>query len=242
MITVASFAYAAYSICDDTIAFEEMPDVEPQTAVTTEHFHKLFLKGGGYGIEIDVDADPHYDASGVGRVHRVGAPSAICMTCPCPAEPVYKVDIDPMAFSLCAAYRDGDAWLLGADINSKYEILENRTDSNSAFATLSCRLTNGKTAEEHYTVNENGVEISVLGNGDIGYALPAFYFDGESYTDISHSENSLTVTYEGWTCKYVTNGKIIDINKAAANRSGYYRAFLATAKDALKVKIEIVKD
>ncbi|MBR7097843.1 MAG: hypothetical protein IKC59_00375, partial [Clostridia bacterium] len=104
MITVASFLYTAYLVCDDSIAYEPTSDREPQIAIPSRHFHKLFLKSGGYGLEFDLDADPRHDANGLGRIHRAGAPSAICLSCPCPADPVYAVDLEkPFAFSMCSA-------------------------------------------------------------------------------------------------------------------------------------------
>ena len=87
---------------------------------------------------------------------------------------------------------------------------------------------------------DNNYEKNVF-NGEIGYTLPAFCFDGEVSPQITVGEHSLTVSYEGWVCRYTTNGKIEDLKKIAANRNGHYRVFLATAQNALKVKIEIEK-
>ena len=40
------------------------------------------LKFGEYFAEYDTNADFHYDANGLGRIHRLGAPSAICLSVP----------------------------------------------------------------------------------------------------------------------------------------------------------------
>ena len=242
MITVASFLYTAYLVSDDSIAYEPTSDREPQIAIPSKHFHKLFLKSGGYGLEFDLNADPRHDANGLGRIHRVGAPSPICMSCPCPTDPVYKVDIEaPFAFSLCSAVFEGNNWRFGAEENSKYEILERGTDRESASATLLCHLTDDRTVSEHYTVNETGVSIKIAGDGEIGYTLPAFCFDGETHPDIIASNNSLTVSYNGWVCRYTTTGTIVDLQKIAANRNGHYRVFLAKAKNVLELKVDIIK-
>lgn len=241
MITVASFLYTAYLLCDDSIPMAQSLDHSPEAFATTEHFHKVFLKSGGYMAEIDTNAHQLYDANGLGRVHREGAPSAICMTCPCPAQPIYHVDIEPMAFSMCSAVPEKNEWLLGADGDSEYKLTECGKDDSSAFATLLCRFANGRTVKERYAVNENGVEITLEGDGEIGYALPAFCFDGEAVPEIVASEHLLTVSYEGWICRYITNGAVVDLNKTAANRSGYYRAFLAVGQNDLDLKVEISK-
>lgn len=242
MITVASFLYAAYLICDDSIAYEPTADLEPQVAVPSKHFHKVFLKSGGYGLEFDLDADPRHDANGLGRIHLAGAPSAICLSCPCPADPVYTVDLEPpFAFSLASAVHKPDGWHLGAEGTSRYELLETGTDRQSATATLLCHFADAQAVKERYTVSETGVTIRIESNGEIGYTLPAFLFDGEKQTEIVVEEHSLTVSYEDWSCRYTTSGRITDLQKIAANRNGHYRAFLAEGKDMLDLRVEITK-
>ena len=242
MITVASNLYAAYLLCDDTIPTVVVSDHESVAYQTSDHFHKLFLKCGGYALEFDTDADPHYDASGLGRVHREGAPSPICLFCPCPSKPIYTVDIEkPISFSLCSAIRISDAWIFGTEESAKYEVLETATDKNSASATMLCKFTEDRVVKEHYTVNENGVSIKVECDGAVGYALPAFCFDGEISPEITIDAHSLTVSYEGWICRYTTTGTISDLNQVAVNRNGHYSIFIATGQNTLNVKIEITK-
>ena len=85
------------------------------------------------------------------------------------------------------------------------------------------------------------MSITVDGDGEIGYTLPAFCFDGEVSAEIVSDDHSLTVYYEGWMCRYTTDGTILDLNSIAANRNGHYRVFVATSQHTLNVKIEIVK-
>lgn len=93
-------------------------------------------------------------------------------------------------------------------------------------------------ASQFKRIDEDGLYMD---GREIGFTLPAFYFDGEVYTEIAVSESSLTVSYEGWQCRYTTDGKITDLEKTAKNRNGYYKAFLASAKSRLYIKIEIIK-
>lgn len=240
MITTASNLHAAYLICDDTIPFEARPDHAPCVAELSRYFHKLFVKAGGYGLEFDLSGDPHYDASGLGRVHLDGAPSTICLSCPCPSHPSYTVDAaEPFAFSLCSAVAEKGEWLFGAEEESAYQVLSRGVTDNGAAAQLLCHFSNGKAVNEAYTVDAAGVSVQLRGEGKIGYALPAFLFDGEKSTEIFADEHTLTVTYNGWQCQYRTDGVIVDLHKTAANRNGHYRAFLATAPNALTVQIEI---
>ncbi len=242
MITVASNLYGAYLLCDDSIPTVAAPDHETVAFQTSFHFHKLFLKSGGYALEFDTNADPHYDANGLGRVHREGAPSTICLSCPCPATPNYTVDVEQsFAFSMCSAIREKDGWHLGTEESATYKVLRSETAKDCASVTLLCKFSDDHVVKEHYTVNEGGVSITLEGDGEIGYTIPAFCFDGEVSPQITVGEHSLTVSYEGWVCRYTTNGKIEDLKKIAANRNGHYRAFHATAQNTLNVKIEITK-
>ena len=242
MITVASNLYAAYLLCDDSILSAEAPDDESVSFQTSQYFHKLFLKSGGYALEFDTNADPAYDANGLGRVHRKGAPSAICLSCPCPSTPEYAVDIEnPFAFSMCSTVEVNSNRRFGAEKSSAYEVIECRTDGETAFATLKCSFENGSVTEEQYRVKDNGISVNVIGEGIIGYTLPAFCFDGEISPEISIDSHSLAVFYDGWVCRYTTNGTLVDTNMIAANRNGHYRVFIASAHNILNVKIEIDK-
>lgn len=240
MITVASNLWAAYLILDDTIPFEPTADHTPCVSNLSPYFHKLFTKAGGYGLEFDLCADPHYDASGLGRVHREEAPSAICLSCPCPAKPAYAVNIEkPIALSLCSAICEDGEWMLGAEHH--YEITDCSTTEKCAMTSLNCCFPNGKTLRESYEVDGSGVTVCVEGEGTVGFVLPAFYFDGETHTVITADDHSLSVAYDGWLCRYTTYGCIVDFKRLGANRNGHYRTYLAAAKNTLTLKIEIIK-
>jgi hypothetical protein len=65
----------AYGQADDGIAETLIPS-EAGTYVfdLRETFHKIIAAAGGYYVEIDTGADPHYNATGLQRVHRAGVP------------------------------------------------------------------------------------------------------------------------------------------------------------------------
>lgn len=240
MITAASFYYAAYMFCDDSIeatAFDDSPVVWS----TSEHFHKVFARAGGYSVEFDTNADPHYDAKGLGRVHKYGAPSAICMSLPCPEHPSYSIPgMKAMSASLCPGVKKDGEWNFATSGEWVHEMTGSETGEDFATVTMDCCL-DDETVTTQYRVDENGVSIAVKGNGEIAYMLPAYAFDGKTEPEIAADETSLTITYEGWQCRYTTNGKIMDSGKTAPNRNGHYRVFHATGANTLSIKIEIVK-
>ena len=238
MITVASNLYAAYRLSDPALPTENAADCAPTVFATTEHFHKLFLKAGGYGLEFDLDADPHYDASGLGRIHKAGAPAAICLSVPCPREPLYTVGIDePRALSICPCVLGDGEWLFGTD--AAWEVTDTFCDAATARAVLRTRFENGAEVLSRYTVCESGVVIELEGAQDVACLLPAFDFDGDVHTKIQSDGNGLTVVYRGARCHYTVSGEIREVEGVFANRNGYYKVYMAVAKEHLKVTVEI---
>ena len=240
MITAASNFYAAALISDGSIPADPAEDTAPTVYLTSDRFHKLFLKAGGYGLEFDLNADPHYDASGLGRVHRQGAPSAICLSMPCPETPNFTVDIPaPVALSLCPARKTPEGWVFAADPTAKYEVKAYTADGHTATATLSC--TYGEhTATLTYTVSADGVTVTQSGDGEQSHTLPVLAFDGETRPAVTVDPSSVTVAYEGHLCRYTANGEITDTGVTAANRNGHYRVLCASARGPLRIRIEII--
>ena len=242
MITAASNLYAAYSMCDPAIPYPDEKDTFPAVFATSSYFHKVFLKSGGYGIELDTHADPHYDAKGLGRVHRAGAPSCICMSVPCPAYGgLYKTDREeakPLA--ICAGVKQNGEWLFATGEKSEYSLLSLTKSGAAAHAVISCLFEGGATVETRYDVDKDGVTLTLSGEGELACLLPAFHFDGEGYTEIASEGGTLSVRYEGWVCRYTAEGEILPLDRMGANRNGYYKAFFAAGEGSLRVKIEIL--
>jgi hypothetical protein len=234
MITVASNLYAAYLICDDSIPTLSAPDHDSVIFQSSIHFHKLFMRSGGYFLEFDTDADPHYDSSGLGRVHRYGAPSPICMSLPCPGNPNYSICTDEkICASLCPGKIIDEVLVFTCDIDEKVNV----TDLSCNSATLDYPL--GLQAD--YKISEEGVAVTVTGDGKVLHMLPAFSYDGEVETEITLVNNVLQIKYEGWVCQYTSNGKILELGKTARNRNGYYKLFYAKNDNSLTVNIKIFK-
>lgn len=239
MITAASFLYVAYLLADDSIPAKDDTLSLPLIAHTSNDFHKVFLRCAEYALEFDTNADSHYDASGLGRVHKRGAPSAICLSVPCPKSPSYYIgEGDFIDLALAPAIKEDGAWRFATDSSVKYELSSLSSDEERASAAFVCHFGN-KAVSALHSVSDDGVTVSLTGEGEIGYLLPVFDFDGEAKTVVTQGENTVSIAYGGWVCRYTTNGKISDTGKTGANRNGIYRAFLAEGKDSLTVKIEM---
>ena len=142
--------------------------------------------------------------------------------------------------SLCPGIRKDGEWKFAASEEWTHKMTNSETGSDFASVTMESCLDDQSVITE-YKVDKNGVSVAVNGTGDVAYMLPAFSFDGRIEPEITAEECSLTISYEGWICRYTTNGKIIDSGKTTANRNGCYRVFYTTGEDTLAINIEIVK-
>jgi len=91
-------------------------------------------------------------------------------------------------------------------------------------------------------LGEDGLSSELSGTGPLALTLPAFDFDGEGATEIACDGRALSVSYKGWTCRYSTDGEIVDMDAPVSNRNGRYRVFEARGRDSLKVHISIFSE
>jgi len=224
MVTAGSWLYLAYSMADDTIPEVPCPvENENYICETAPHFHLTMLKYGDYFVQMDTAANPKYDASGIGRVHRKGAPPTICLSMPFSAHPNYTIDIEnPTPLSICAG-----------DSNANYDI----TSKEVADDYVKVEFSNG-IIKQTCIVSEEGVEFKAESDGIVEIAFPMFSFDGENKTKRSVSGNCAEVEYKGWKCIYTADGEITE-GGIYANRNGHYIRMNVKGKDLVTLKIEI---
>lgn len=241
MITTASWLYIAYIMADDSIKEEVCPaENGGYVCCTSEYFHKVFCNCGDYFIEIDTDADAHYDASGLGRVHKKGVPSVLCLSTPCTATPNYAVDIEKTSsLAICGGIKTGEGFVYSCDGNVKYQLTKKKASAELTEVEFECTATDGSTYTEKYSVSASGVEICVQGKGELEVMFGVFDFDGEEKTSVVYSDKKVCVTYKGHKCRYTTNGIISDKKCICANRNGHYRKMAVTGSDRVLLKIEL---
>lgn len=238
MITVASNVYMAHLFADESIEpAAEAPAVRGGfVAQTGPDFHKVAMSAGGYSLELDTCADHRYDGSGLGRIHKVGCASAVCLSVPFPAPdaPRYKTELpNPRAMSLCSFVKDD----VGAE--GYYTLTSSHANEFEAVATFCCQLQNGLTLTETYTVSEGGVDITVTGHNEVGLLIPVFEWDGRVQSAITVEEHRITVHYENSTCTYLFDGTLRPDFTYYYNRNGRYRVYMLDGK-ALHIEMEEV--
>ncbi len=235
MITTASFLYIALSMCDESIE-EGNEEISSASYLTSYHFHKLFVKNYGYALEFDFNADPHYDAKGLGRVHKEGAPSAICLSLPCSNTPVFTTNIkDASPLSLCPGVKINGNFVFATGSECSYKVLSYSDDS----AVIETEIL-GKKVVSKYTLSPEGVKITAETEGELAYLLPAFYFDGKNHTEITTGENKLTINYQGYSCIYKVSSPISENSSLSANRNGCYKSYIAIGTNSITINIEII--
>ena len=243
MVTAASMLYNACLFADDSIP-EGLCPAESEESLTWRSgpwFHKLFCKQADYFVELEYEANPQYDASGVGRIHRRGAPSAICLSLPVSQAPKYKTSQpNPQGMALCAGCYD-DSWQFALTPDSKYEVLSHGTENGIVNAEWKITMPAGNALRQKLTM-DNGVRILTESDGLTGLMLPVFHFDGAEETGIHVTGNTVSVRYHGWICRYATDGGIVDTGAVCTNRNGQYRIFRAEKEGILSVCVTIERE
>ena len=237
MVTAASFLYMAYMFADDGICATTCPAMLDGVDIwqTSDHFHKLFYRKDGYFVELERQAFSLYDASGIGRIQRRGAPETICLAVPVSRKPNYITDGEnPCPLSICPGVEGEDGWMFAWDENSTYRVTE-ATDAPAWEVTLE----NGARCTQTCRITPEGVTLDTEGTGMVGLMLPAFAYDGANETRIIPGENTLQICYQGWVCRYSTDGNIVDTGLRCTNRNGQYRVFRAQGREKLQVRISI---
>jgi len=237
MVTAASWFYAAYIMADDDIP--ELPcPAETDNFVweSSVHFHKIFCKCADYYVEFDTCADPHYDGSGIGRIHKRGAPSAICLSVPFAEHPKYGIDIEnPSQFAISVG--SGDIFAVTTD--DKYETLEKNVADDHVSVKLRCTLRNGVEILETCKITDDGVEITAEGDGEVQIAFPMLLTDGKHISAMTISDMYAEVSYRDHTCRYSTDNIIRESKAIYANRNGHYKSAVVSGCNKVALKVEI---
>ena len=242
MITAGSWLYMAYIFADDSIDEVDCPAISKNGVFeTSEYFHKTVCRYNDYFVEFDTKADPHYDASGIGRVQKRGVPSALCLSVPFSENPNYTIDIkNPSGFSICVGIKEKDDFSYTYDESAVYKMIDKKVDEKYVSVKFECVTASGMKIFQTCILSDDGVEISAEGNGEVKILFPVFDFDGANKTNILISEKSIDVSYKKSKCVYSTDGIFEDMNKLYANRNGYYKAMSASGSEKVILKIKMI--
>lgn len=232
MITAASNLSFALFFANDSIKVGKAVSDEGFYSVSTsEDFHKTFLNAHGYFLELDTKADFHYEARGLGRIHKKGCESTVCLSLPFPpkTECIKLEEDNPHPMSLCPFVDADGERLLGSEKYANYTL----TKSGCDFLEFDLEM-KGKTVHEVYRITESGVDIT-FENAD-GFMLPVFLFDGKRESEVDANENEISVCYKNSRCVYTCDTKGMSDEGVYYNRNGRYR-FYSVKGNTLHVEI-----
>lgn len=208
-LLIASQFGFAHLLADDSIAERPAPCELGGYALRLQGaFHKAFAACRGYHVEVDTDADPHYDATGLGRVHRAGAPTELGLSTPIVAAPEYLVtgDLPPRPIAIGPGWRGADGtthWLSGfrdGGDPAAMEVLEERADG-VAFRLRYAGFPGGVAVTEEYRIDGDGVTVTDRIDGHRGEFLvqvPLLRTDGLGVSELRIDGKAFLVSYEGF--------------------------------------------
>lgn len=241
MVTTGSWLYLAYVMADDTIQEVACPSINKNyICETSSYFHKVMCKYNDYFIEIDTKADENYDASGLGRVHKRNVPSSLGLSVPFSKTPTYAIDVEnPSGFSICAGIKTDAGYDYTCDSDTEYKMIEKYVGEDAVKVKFECKTPNEIVLYQTFILSEEGMEMHVEGEREVLIAFPVFMFDGQEYTQIKASKESVCVEYKGHICIYSTNGIISDDERIYANRNGHYKSFTAKNRNHVFLKMKM---
>ncbi len=243
MVTMGSWAWIGCLFADESIP---AADAEPTAAVfeTSPDFHRTFLRAGDYGVQLDTDCDKPYDANGVGRVQRRGAPPMLAISVPFPdgskKKPNYETGVtNATPLAILPGWKAGTAWKYA--YRRPYTVREKNVVGDRARAVVEVPRRGLSPLRWELELSPQGLTMTVTGRPDeeLALTIPAFTFDGETHTKVESDEKSLAVTFGGWTARTTTSGTLIDTKQIYGNRNGFSRRYEARGTSPLRVKMAI---
>ncbi|MBQ2512330.1 MAG: hypothetical protein II534_03150 [Clostridia bacterium] len=236
MITAASNAYLAFSHADS--GTEPLPAYATDGGFAVEtgpHFHKAAVNCGGYFAEFDTDADPHYDATGLGRLQKSGCTPCVCLSVPFPPEPRYRTELpNPGPMAICPAIDGKPAAACPMRLISKEEADVGR----GITLRFERDMPDGATVYEEYRIGSDGLLMKAASrSGRISIMIPVLEFDGGSCAAVTAGDGFIRTEFEGSVCEYSFDGELSPEYTYYCNRNGRYRVYEMRG-DALKVRIE----
>ncbi len=205
-------------------------------------FHKVFANCGGTQLEIDTVADPHYDATGLGRFHRDGVPLELGLSLPFAAHPNYCVRPELLPESDLAigpGWSDG-SWVDLATLHDGLEVACETHRADTAEVDLSVRWLHGPTGvkvTQRYALTAGQVAIMAEVTrrdgrpvDEMRFTVPLLVTDGATCTGIACDGGMATATVRHPNGTYRVSfepGVSVSMGRDIANRNGIYRPLVA---------------
>lgn len=235
-----SFLGLAALYADDTIVEHPTPaEIGGYTLILQPAFHKVFLCVDNTYIEIDTQADPHHDATGIGRILFKGLPPGFPLGMPFASDPkcIYAEDCSapkkPIALGPVWQRPDGATDSLAAwsdDVDAKIESWKSgvRTTYRRGETVVNetIDIVSGNVFID-WSVHVAGKTVAPL-----EITIPCWVHDGEVTARSTLRENGLDVTFQNQRVEYRWASTIQCKMESAeyANRLGVYKTVRLVAE------------
>lgn len=236
MITMGAFLAIAYWFADDSIPEASCPaETGGYVWQTSDSFHKVFAGAGGYSVQVDTSADLHYDATGLGRIHRSGAPTGLALSTPLTDHEAYG--LAPGLHRISAAI--GPGWRTGnggvrylsecTGLEAEVEV-ESATPELAAFAVRyrGEGLDGCSEIAESYRISAEGVALTMELDDpfmdEIVIRIPLLLTDGLEESERIFEPGRIRVLLGDacFDCEYSENAKLTVGEAPYGNRNGAY--------------------
>lgn len=263
LIALANFIGYGYIFADDSIEEYTCPsEIGSYAFEISKEFHKVFANCCGNSIEIELAADPSYDATGMGRYHKTGVPIELGLSLPFTAAHKYYLpdNLVKKDISICTGWKSiNNKVMYISNFKDKLQTKVNLIEQNIRKVAFSVEywgdeIKGCKKIIEQFTLDSEGVliesELIEAENNEVYFTVPLLLNNGKDITDIKYTKESTTtctldcVSVDMGDCSYNIrcNGKIrIDENKYG-NRNGIYKLAIISKNDTkLSVRLNLSK-
>lgn len=211
---------------------------EPTTVFApAREFRKVFARCRGWSLEAEMAADPGYDATGIGQLHRQGVPLPLALAGSCPGRPKFFSAVEPTAgpAAIGPAWKTGGgAWRTlaastAADVAS-WDLEVHRADAEAAEFTLVWRIADGGPARltERVLMDGETVRVTACVDADgieaIGFVVPVLETDGGDAARVEVADGEVSCRARGALFRASCPGATFAWEPGrAVNRNGVYR-------------------
>jgi hypothetical protein len=222
----ASMLALAWVFADDSEKESEAPAEKGGFVIHLPEFHKIIANIRGLYLEIDTAADPHYNSTGLIRIHKIGVTGLIGPSDSVPAE------IEPLAVGI--GWHERSGWKSIAQLTKgkikppQFKVIKH-SPSEISFS-LSYELTNSAVSSIKltYQLTAESIELDARVTGDtdlIKVEYPAITFDGRQASEIILTGAKALIRFAGAEQELRVNTTLLSglqrEGKALLARNGY---------------------
>ena len=256
-LLAASFFGLAALLADDEIAEMPCPAELGGYALELEGaFHKVFATSGGTHVEIDTRADLHYEATGLGRFHRVGVPMELALSLPFTHTPNYSMPeryLPEANLAIGPAWPEGDHWVRLAELSEGLDsqlIVRRESPQEVVLAIEYAHRPSEVAVAEEYALSDGRLEIRarVTRSGErveaMRFLVPLLVTDGADEARLEQEAGRVTVVYRGaaLTIAFDPRLRAWVEPRLLGNRNGLYRCLVLEAQAGrIEVSLRLAK-